>query len=276
MPSPVPKRQEKSDVSANTASRVCRFAEHIFLPLTLLVVWDAAVRFGYVPRTLIASPADVILALWKLSSNGDLFHHARISLWRLTVGFALGVSAGCFLGIAVGTSRIASKLIEPTLLALIPVPPIAWIPLLIVLMGIGESSKIMLIAIGCFCTLFIHTAHAVRCSDAKLVELARALRKTKVDMIWHLFLPSAMPTVIAASRVAMALSWTLLLCAEIIASSRGLGWLIWDSRNFSRADDMIAGMITVAALGKLTDLMLQRIENMLTPWQSTFRSVQID
>lgn len=209
-------------------------------------------------------------------TSGELLNHAKISLWRLTIGFTLGVASGCFLGIAVGTSKLASRLIEPTLLGLIPVPPIAWIPLLIVMLGIGEASKIMLIAIGSFCTLFIHTAHAVRAADAQLIELARTLKKTKSTMIWHLFLPSAMPTVIAACRVAMALSWTLLLCAEIIASSRGLGWLIWDSRNFSRADDMIAGMIAVAVLGKLTDMLLQRLEIILTPWQRTFRSVQVD
>jgi sulfonate transport system permease protein len=242
----------------------------ILVPACIILFWEFAVRFAWVPKTLIASPLDVLLSLTQMVWNGDLLLHVRTSLIRLGFGFIFGAAIGISFGIVVATSRLGSRLFEPTILGLIPVPPIAWIPLLIVLLGIGELSKVALIAIGSFCTLFIHSAHATREADSKLIELSHAFGKSKTQILCHILIPSAIPTIAASARVAMALSWTLLLCSEIIASSKGLGWLIWDSRNFSRPDDMIAGMVVVGVLGKASDIGIQLIEHRLTRWKSTY------
>jgi sulfonate transport system permease protein len=177
---------------------------------------------------------------------------------------------GILLGAWVGFSKKAARFIEPSVLSLIPVPPIAWIPLLIIIFGIGEYSKIALIAIGSFCTLFIHTGYGFRSADRAYVEVARVLMKDDAFVLRHVLLPSALPNILSSMRVAMALSWTLLMASEIIASSQGLGWLIWDSRNFSRPDDMIAGMVAVAILGKVTDSALIALERYLTRWRRTY------
>jgi sulfonate transport system permease protein len=180
---------------------------------------------------------------------------------------------GSTLGIAVGTRRWVSRAIEPTLLALIPIPGIAWIPLLIIFFGIGETSKILLIAISGLCTLFIPTAYGIRAADKNLVELSRVLGKSDGSLLRHVLIPSALPNMFAAMRVTLVAAWTLLISSEVIASSDGLGWLIWDARRFSKPDDMIVGMIALGILGKAGDSLLVRLEKHATRYRETYRDV---
>ena len=142
--------------------------------------------------------------------------------------------------------------------------------ILIILFGIGEASKIILIAIAALFIVFINTVSGIRSADKKLVELAQVYKKPDKDLITKILLPSAVPSIMTGMRIALGLSWILLIAAEVIASSKGLGWLIWDSRNFSRPDDMIVGMITISILGKLSDMALISLERKLTKWGKTF------
>jgi sulfonate transport system permease protein len=153
---------------------------------------------------------------------------------------------------------------------MLPIPAVAWVHLLIVLFGIGETSKVLLIALGSFCTLFLHTAHGIRSADRKLVEVAYVLGKSRALLIRRVLLPAALPEIFAASRIAMALSWALLIVAEVIASSSGLGWFIWDARNFNRPADMIVGMIAIGVLGKLSDALLGQVASFATRWRDTY------
>jgi sulfonate transport system permease protein len=251
-------------------ARLVRFLTFVAVPIGLILTWDLAVRFDAIPSTLIAAPLDVVQRLIELLVNGKLERHVGISLMRLVQGFGYGSLLGIAVGTAVGASRLASTLIEPSLLTMIPVPAVAWVPLLIVLLGIGESSKVVLIGIGSFCTLFLHTAHGIRSTDRKLVEVAHILGKGRAVLIARVLLPAALPEIFAAARIAMALSWALLIVAEVIASSSGLGWLIWDARNFNRPADMIVGMIAIGALGKLSDTLLGKLGRFATRWRDTY------
>lgn len=250
--------------------RIEKGVESLIVPLVLILSWEFAVRTGILPRSLIASPTEVCVRLFRMIVDLTLPVHAAVSLARLLCGFFLGTLMGIVLGTCVGFSQRAARALEPSVLSLIPVPPIAWIPLLIIFFGIGEYSKIALIAIGSFCTLFIHTAYGVRSADRAYVEVAQIFMKNAAFILRRVLLPSAIPSILSSMRVAMALSWTLLMASEIIASSQGLGWLIWDSRNFSRPDDMLAGMVAVGILGKLTDYLLILAERYLTRWRRTY------
>lgn len=243
------------------------------IPLLFLLGWEMAVRLGLLPNTLIASPTQVLVKFLILFGNGQILVHIYTSLSRLFWGFVIGTTLGIGLGAIVGFSRLGARLLEPFILTLMPIPPIAWIPLLIIFFGIDEASKISLIAIGCFFTLFISTTFGIRSTDRKLVEVAQVLEKSQMSLLFKILLPSAMPDILSSMRVAMGLSWTLLMASEIIASSKGLGWLMWDARNFSRPDDMLVGMVTVGILGKLTDSLLVGIEKYLTRWRSTYRNI---
>jgi ABC-type nitrate/sulfonate/bicarbonate transport system permease component len=242
------------------------------LPCLLIAVWDISVKTGLIPNTLIATPGQVAKQFLIMFGDGQLFVNSWASIVRLAVGFTVGTGLGITLGSLVGYSRTFARFVETSILTLIPVPPIAWIPLLIILFGIGDVSKISLISIGSFCTLFLQTAYSIRAVDRKLVEVGYVLAKNDLEMFFNILLPAAIPDILSSMRIAMALSWTLLMASEIIASSSGLGWLIWDSRNFSRPDDMIVGMISIGLLGKLTDSLLTIWGKYLTRWRATYEN----
>jgi sulfonate transport system permease protein len=243
---------------------------YLVVPVAFVILWDRAVAYDWIPSTLIAAPMDVAQRLVQLIANGKLQHQTWVSLDRLIKGFTLGSVLGVAVGVAVGTFRLASRLIEPSILTMIPIPAVAWVPLLIVLFGIDETSKILLIALGSFCTLFLHSAHGIRSADRKLSEVARVFEKGRATLIFRVLLPAALPEIFAASRIAMALSWALLIVAEVIASSSGLGWFIWDARNFNRPADMIVGMIAIGVLGKLSDTLLAQVGHVVTRWRDTY------
>jgi sulfonate transport system permease protein len=245
--------------------------QYAAIPLLLLVVWEAAVDLAWVPQSLIAGPMAVTRRFIEMAGDGTLAGHIGISTERLTLGFGIGTSTGILLGVLVAFRPSAARMFEPTALSLIPIPPIAWIPLLIVLLGIGEASKVALISIGSFCTLFLQTAYGIRTGDRMLVEMARVLNKSDRAVLWRVLFPGALPGILASMRVALALSWTLLIASEVIASSKGLGWLIWNARNFSRPNDMFVGMATVGLLGKFSDWGLVLLEARLTRWRRSFR-----
>jgi sulfonate transport system permease protein len=253
------------------------------LPVALLAIWQCAVAFGWWPRTLIASPADVLADFWRLLATRELLAHARVSLVRLIGGFGLGTITAIVLGSVIGLSKTAERMLAPTLQGILPIPPTAWTPLIIILLGIGEGSKTALIAIGAFGVVYFSTLQAIRGADQKLVEVAMMLQKSRRDLTFYVLLPGALPGILTGMRVALGLSWILLIAAEMIAASivsgstrlqgLGLGWLIYDARNFSRADDMIVGMITIGLLGKLTDMLMGRLQGRLLEWREVFQGV---
>jgi ABC-type nitrate/sulfonate/bicarbonate transport system permease component len=257
-------------VSPRVVARLGVAATYAILPVLVILLWDRAVAYDWVPSTLIASPTDVALRLVDLILNGRLEHQTLVSLGRLVRGFLLGSAGGIAAGVAVGTSRFFGRLLEPSILTIIPIPAVAWIPLLIVVFGIGEDSKVLLIALGSFCTLFLHSAHGIRSADRKLSEVASVFGKRRATLVRRVLFPAALPEIFAAARIAMALSWALLIVAEVIASSSGLGWFIWDARNFNRPADMIVGMIAIGVLGKLSDTLLARIGHYATRWRDTY------
>lgn len=203
----------------------------------------------------------------------ELLEHSLISFWRVLAGFFIGTILGLLVGVLVGTAKLFERLFGPTLQTLAPIPPPAWIPLLIILFGIGEASKIALVALGTFFVIFINTVQGIRSADQKLVEVAEMYQKDKITLIISILIPSALPSILTGTRVALALSWILLIASEVIASSKGLGWLMWDARNFSRPAEMLVGMVAVGILGKLSDMAVVWLEQRLLSWRLSFEGV---
>lgn len=250
------------------ANKLIAFALGIILPLVIIILWNWGVKTELLPSSLIASPDKVLGKFKTLIGDDMLLLNAKASLFRLLTGFLLGSIFGIALGVLVGVSKLASRIFEPLLLILIPVPPLAWIPLLIIAFGIDQGSKIALLSIGSFCTLFLTTSYSVKATDKNLIELSNLYSKEWYVKLFRIILPSSASNIIGSLRVAMALSWTLLMASEMIASSAGLGWFIWDSRNFSRSDDMIVGMISVGILGFFTDRSLIWLGNYFSRWKA--------
>jgi sulfonate transport system permease protein len=244
---------------------------YIFIfPLALVSVWELSIVLGFIPNTIMATPVQVLFDFFELLLNGKLLFHSAISIFRLIFGFLIGTAAGLFLGTLVGISKRSESIFAPTLQVLAPIPAIAWGPLVIILFGIGEVSKISLIAIATFFIVYINTFTGIRSTDQKLVEVARCYNKPDRELITKVLIPSAIPQIFTGLRVALGLSWILLIAAELIASSNGLGWLIWDARNFSRPDDLLVGMITIGFWGKMSDMLLVFLEKRWTKWKKSF------
>ncbi|KAB7754729.1 ABC transporter permease [Mycolicibacterium phlei] len=241
-----------------TASRTRRL--HVvggaILPLLILGVWQWISTSGLVPVSMLPSPAMVLSAAVDLTERGLYGQYIAISSQRVLLGFAFGAAIGLALGAVVGLSKLANILLAPTFGGIRAVPSLAWVPLLILWFGIGEESKIILIAIGAFFPVYTIVGSALRHVDAHLLEAGRAFGLHGIRLFTTVQLPAVVPSAVSALRLALAQSWLFLVAAELIASSMGLGFLLLDSGQNGRIDRIFLAIISLALLGKLTDSVL--------------------
>lgn len=226
------------------------------VPLLILAFWQSATSLGWVTSSQLPSPASVFSAAVDLLGRGELGNHIGISTQRVLVGFAIGAVLGLGAGALVGLSRIADALLGPTIGAFRAVPSLAWVPLLILWLKIGEDSKITLIAIGAFFPVFTTVYLALRHVDKNLIEAGRAFGLKGLKLLTTIQLPAVVPAIFSGLRLALAQAWLFLVAAELIASSMGLGFLLNDSQNNGRIDRLILAIILLAVLGKITDALV--------------------
>lgn len=245
---------------AVTPTRGFRVLGGALIPLVILAVWQWVSTNGLVAVSVLPSPTMVWLAAVDLTERGLYGHYVAISTQRVLVGFAFGAATGLVLGALVGLSRFASILLAPTLGGVRAVPSLAWVPLLILWFGIGEESKLILIAIGAFFPVYTIVGGALRHVDDHLLEAGRAFGLHGLTLFVTVQLPAVVPSTVSALRLALAQSWLFLVAAELIASSMGLGFLLLDSGQNGRIDRIFLAIISLALLGKFTDSILSVFE----------------
>jgi sulfonate transport system permease protein len=238
----------------------------MLVPVVLLGLWQWGATNGSFSSSQLPTPSAVFSALLELIERGTFWSHVAISLQRVLLGFAIGASAGLFVGSVVGLSRTASRLLSPTIQAFRAVPSLAWVPLLVLWMGIYEGPKVTLVAIGAFFPVFTTVASGFMHADRKLIEVGRAYGLSGPSLVTGVLLPSAAPTIFAGLRLGLAQSWLFVVAAELIASSKGLGFLLIDSQNTLRTDILLLSIISLAILGKTTDYILSTIERRTLRW----------
>lgn len=246
--------------AATAARRGGRWTLGLVVPLALLGLWQLLTSAGVFSPVQLPPPVDVVLAGRELWQRGELLGHIHISAQRVFVGFGIGATIGLLLGSLVGLSRLADTMVGPTIGALRAVPSLAWVPLLILWMQIGEDSKLTLIAIGAVFPVFTTVALALRHVDWQLVEAARAFGFSGVGLLRTVQLPAVVPAVFSGLRLALAQSWLFLVAAELIASSQGLGFLLIDSQNNGRTDRLLLAIVLLAVLGKASDALLGQVQ----------------
>ncbi|HEX5142958.1 MAG TPA: ABC transporter permease [Mycobacterium sp.] len=219
----------------------------------LLGVWQWASAAGVFSPSQLPPPADVVGALAGLLGSGELWTHLGASVTRVVFGYLGGAVAGLVLGSFVGLSASARRLLGPTVAALRTVPSLAWVPLLLLWFGIDETPKVLLIGIGAFFPIYTTTASALSHVDTHLIEVGRAYGRHGVALLTTVMLPAAAPSLVNGLRLGLANAWLFLVAAELIASSKGLGFLLIDSQNTGRTDVMLLVILILAGLGKLTD-----------------------
>jgi sulfonate transport system permease protein len=230
------------------------------IPLLLLVAWQLTTTLGLIPVSQLPSPAMVWDAAIDLAERGTLGLAIAISVQRVLIGFAIGAALGLLLGAIVGLSRFADVLLAPTLGAIRAVPSLAWLPLLVLWLKLGEESKITLIAIGAFFPVYTMVAAALRHVDRHLVEAGRAFGLNGVKLFTTVQLPAVIPSVISGLRLALAQAWLFLVAAELLGASMGLGFMLTDSTNSGRLDRTFLAIILLAVLGKLSDSLVSFVE----------------
>lgn len=240
------------------------------LPVVLLAFWELAVRTGWLPEHAMPAPTTVLSTLQDLVRHQQLLLHIAVSIGRVAAGFAIGAVLGLGLGLVVGTSRPLERLLDPTLQAIRSIPSLAWVPLLLLWMGIDEAPKLTLIAIGGFFPVYINTVAGIRGVDRKLVEVGRIYGLSPAALARRIILPSALPSLLTGLRTGLGLSWLYLVAAELIAASKGLGFLLNDGRENSRADIVLGSILLLAVLGKLSDGVLKWLEGRLLSWRDVY------
>ncbi|MFJ2319784.1 ABC transporter permease [Pseudomonas sp. NPDC087817] len=239
------------------------------LPLLIVIALEIIVRVGWLPSYQMPAPSEIALTLTDLA-EGALWKHIGASLIRVLLGFAIGAGLALVFAAWVGLSREAEAYLEPTFAALRSIPSLAWVPLLLLWLGIDETSKVVLIAIGAFFPVYVNVVAAIRNIDRKLVEVGHIYGFSRLQLVRRILLPAALPGLFTGLRSGMSLAWMFLVAAELIAATKGLGYLLSDGRETSRPDIVLAAIIVLALLGKLSDGLLAALERRWLRWRDTF------
>jgi sulfonate transport system permease protein len=239
------------------------------LPVVALLLAEAAGRLGWVTSNLLPTPSDVVRALFDLGWQ-TVLGHVSASTARVAAGYAIGATLALALGSLVGLSAGARALLDPSFQALRAIPSLAWVPLLLLWLGIGEAPKLAMIAIGAFFPVYMGVVAGIRGVDRKLVEVARLMRLRPLALVRRVLLPAALPSVMTGLRNGLSLAWMFMVAGELIAASSGLGYLLTDGRETSRADLVLAAIVLLALLGKLSDTVMARLERRLLAWRDVF------
>ncbi|UQV44596.1 ABC transporter permease [Janthinobacterium lividum] len=246
-----------------------RAALGLLLPALALLAAELGVRTGAIPANLLPAPSDIGATIAELARQG-LVGHVLASTMRVAIGFAGGALLAIVLGAAVGLNRTIETLLDPTFQALRAIPSLAWVPLLLLWLGIDEAPKLVLIGIGAFFPVYMGVASGIRDVDRKLIDAARLYRLSRPALARRVLLPAALPAIFTGLRNGLSLAWMFMVAAELIAASQGLGYLLSDGRETSRADIVLAAIVLLAVLGKASDSLMQRLETRLLAWRDSY------
>lgn len=228
-------------------------------PLALIVlVWGAVAALDFYPDYLFPSPLKVAAKGWEMTLSGDIFRHSAASMFRLGLGFALGFGLALPLGILVGVNRTASALFTPPTVFFQAIPGLAWVPLAILWLGIGHKAVTFIIFNSVFFPILFNTILGIRSIPENMVNAALCLGASPWVLVKEVYVPGALPSIVAGVRLGSGYGWRALIGGEMIATSTGLGFMIFDARQFLGTDVVILGMVVIGILWLVTDSVILR------------------
>ncbi|WP_028213990.1 ABC transporter permease [Paraburkholderia mimosarum] len=236
-----------------------------------VVLWQAVSMAGIFPAFALPSPVAVWQAFVEIVHNGyggqSLVSDILISCFRIIIGFVGAIAIGVPIGLLMSRNKFVFDIIDPLLQFVRPVPPLAYIPLLVVWFGIGELPKAILILVGTIPVIIIGTMSGVKSTPPLRIEVARTLGASNAQIFRKVVLPSAMPEIFTAMRVGIGVAWTCLVAAELIAASSGLGWLVQFAGQALQVAIVIVGIVIIGLIGYAMELAIRKIENIVVPWR---------
>jgi len=239
-----------------------------------LLFWGGIVYFDFISRALLASPLEVINTFWwkffnRAPDGATLWQHFQASLTLALVGYISAVVIGAPLGLLMGWYKKLDQMIRPIFEVVRPIPPIAWIPLAILWLGIGLPAKAFIIWLSAFVPSVINSYFGIKLTEPVLISVARTFGAGKWESFLKVGVPCALPMVFTGLRLSLSSAWMTLVAAELLAATEGLGYMIQMGRTLARPDIIIVGMLTIGFTGAAMAFILEKVENKLAPWRKS-------
>ncbi|MGH7035100.1 MAG: ABC transporter permease [Stellaceae bacterium] len=257
-------------MSAGEASRQVRQERLLYLlsPIGLIVLWEIAIRAGLGDRRFVPAPSDIAERFYLLCVSGELPWDTAATLWRIIAGFLLGSIPGVALGLAMAMWRSVRIVVDPLIAALFPIPKLALMPLILLAFGFGETSKIVVVAIGAFFPVIVNAYAGAANIEKIYIDVARNYGASPRIMFTRVVFFGALPLIFAGLRVALAISFIIATAVEFVASKSGIGYLIWSSWELLQVDAMFVGIVTIGILGVITSTLFIELERLVIPWKA--------
>lgn len=237
---------------------------------SLLLVWWLVTAAGWVEPLFLPAPGDILAKAWVLLTQGymdaSLWQHLGASLGRIGVALLAATLTAIPVGIAIGYNRVARGILDPLIEFYRPIPPLAYLPLIVIWCGIGELSKVLLIYLAIFAPIAIATATGVRTVDPAKLRAAQSLGASKAQLIRHVILPSALPDILTGIRIGLGVGWSTLVAAELIAATSGLGFMVQSAAQFLVTDVVVLGILLIALIAFALEMSLRALQRRLVPW----------
>ena len=239
--------------------------------VSLIAIWFAVTNLGWVKPLFLPKPQAVFEQFYEYltgrANDKPLWQHFAASMFRVFSAFALACVTAIPVGIAMGMSRVARGIFDPPLEFYRPLPPLAYLPLIIIWFGIDELPKVLLIFLSCFAPLALAARSGMRSASQEQINAAYSMGASYGQVIRHVILPSALPDILIGMRIAIGFGWTTLVAAEMVAANLGLGQMVLNASNFLRTDIVVMGIIVIGVVAYLFDLLMRWAERALVPWK---------
>jgi len=236
-------------------------------PFALLVLWEALARVGLIDPRFFPAPSSIAAAFVRLCASGELWENLSASLVRLFWGYLLGGIPALLLGLAMGLYRPVRTIVDPLVAATYPVPKSAILPLVLLVFGLGEASKIVMVALGVFYPMLINTAAGVLQIDRIYLDVGRNFGAGRWQMFRTIALPGAAPLIMAGIKLGVGMGLILIAIAEMVGAQSGIGYMIWNAWQLMAVETMFVALIVIAVLGFAFTVALDEIERRLLPWK---------
>jgi taurine transport system permease protein len=239
--------------------------------VALLLLWFAVSNMGLIKPLFLPTPQAVFVQFLAYATGAvndkPLWDHLLASLGRVFAAFLLACMTAIPIGVAMGVSRVARGIMDPPIEFYRPLPPLAYLPLIIIWFGIDELPKVLLIFLSCFAPLALQTRAGVRSATQEQIHAAYSMGANQWQVVRHVMLPAALPEILVGMRIAIGFGWTTLVAAEMVAANVGLGQMVLNASNFLRTDIVIMGIIVIGVFAYLFDLLMRWVEHKVVPWK---------
>jgi NitT/TauT family transport system permease protein len=253
-----------SGLSTKTQERLL----YLISPIGLLALWQLLLMVGVGDRRFVPAPTDIAWRFWELIRSGELEANTLITLYRVFAGFFIGSIPGVVIGLLMAMFRPVRIFFDPLIASLFPIPKIALMPLLLLAFGFGDASKIALVVIAVFFPVVVNTYVGAANIEKIYWDVAKNYGASQSMVFRRIVFFGALPMIFAGLRIALAVSFIVLVAAEFVATKAGIGYMIWNSWELLQVDVMFVGIVTVGVLGLIATVILQEIERKVIPWKA--------